>query len=169
MDKLETEVKVMDVDPGELRRVLGEMGIELKQRDQRDMVVLLSDSEVVRVRKVNGTTRVTYKHMVCQDDFKVAEETELEVSSPDSAEEILGRLCRGKPCYRFRKEREVFRLNGAKCELVRLDPLPWYVEIEGEEDSIVHAMELLGLRGKPTSSQGLPELLRRSGVLPEEL
>jgi adenylate cyclase class IV len=169
LERIETELKVMGVDPEAFARALESMGIEAEQEDQDDLVVLLGRGDVMRVRRVGGKVRVTHKRLVRQGDFKVARETELEVSSFESAANVVKRMCRGHKCYRFRKERKVFRLDGVKGELVHLDPLPWYVELEGEEDRIVRAMELLGLQEHDTSSECLPQLLRRSGIMPEDL
>lgn len=167
MSNIETEIKVLGVDPEEIRSKAAKMEVGLKSRNQRDFVVLLSSKEVMRAREVNGRVKLTYKNRLDDRKFKVAREVDLTVSDFDSACKILTRLCRGLKHFQFTKKREVFTLNGASCELVQLDPLDWYLEIEGEEDAILQNIEELGLEDHEHSSKGIPDLLKSAGVYPE--
>ncbi len=166
---LEVELKVLGIKPESVKKKLEEMRVLTRKIDQRDFVILPSGKEVLRVRKVDGKVKLTWKYRVEKSKFKVARETEVEVSDYDKMKRILFRMCKGLPYYEYEKIREVFELNGVKGEIVKLEGLAPYLELEGEREKIMEVIKMLGLENKETSSDGIPSLLRKVGIMPKKI
>ncbi len=166
---LEIELKVLDIDHQGILRILSKHGIVPRVQDQEDFVVLPGPREVVRVRKMKDRSVLTYKHRIRQGRFKVAQETEFEVSDAEAAIRVITRLCAGMEYYRYKKHRRIFEMNGVKCDLIELPPLKPYLELEGPPEAIEKTILDLGLSKFATSSKGIPQLLVDAGVGPETL
>ncbi len=110
---------------------------------------------ILRVRAVNGNGFLTYKERPGSDapasQFKLRIEIETEIGDPEKALEIFERLG-FKKWFGYQKYRTVYRaILPDESELhVMADetPLGNYLELEGEENAILAATKLLGL--KPT-------------------
>ena len=114
---------------------------------------LAERASVLRVRSVGGSGTLTYKEKAAPDapasQFKVRVEVETPVGDPERAVEIFERLGYRKT-FRYQKYRTVYRahLPGGGQLHVMFDetPLGNFLELEGEEHAIFHAISLLGVR-----------------------
>jgi adenylate cyclase class 2 len=107
---------------------------------------------VLRVRSAAGRGAITYKEKA--DDltpasrFKKRIEIETVIEDPESAVEVFERLGYRK-WFRYQKYRTVYRatLPDGSTLHVMFDetPLGSFVELEGEEEVIARAVELLGV------------------------
>jgi adenylate cyclase class 2 len=106
---------------------------------------------ILRVRSAGGKGSITYKERAGEgapaSQFKLRVEVETAIDSPESAIEMFERLGFRK-WFRYQKYRTVYRatLPGGPNLSVMFDetPLGNFVEIEGEEEAIERAVELLG-------------------------
>ncbi len=119
---------------------------------------------VLRIRKIAGTTFLTYKERLKNDsEFKTKVEHETMVSDAIETELIVAKLG-----YRlavvYEKHRKTWHLN--ECEVV-LDELPFgqYMEIEGEPAEILKVENLLGAEELETETRGYSRLTTKVGKL----
>lgn len=107
---------------------------------------------ILRVRQSGETGSITYKEKAAPDapatQFKQRLEIETTLDDPRSALAIFERLG-FQPWFRYQKYRTVFRatLPGGATLHVMFDetPIGNFVELEGEEEAIAEAVELLGV------------------------
>ena len=118
--------------------------------------------QVLRLRRVGNRAVLTYKERFDSPSaVKRHREDETTVGDAAALADILDALGY-KPSLVYEKRRSTWQMQGA--ELV-VDELPFglFVEIEGEEDAIVEAEELLGLGEAEAEMASYPELARRYG------
>lgn len=177
---LETEVKYLDADHGQLRRRLLEVGATRLGRWFEANTVyddasrsLKQSGTLLRLRERTGRHVLTLKRAAgaaASNRFKAYEESETDVADPGALHEILAGLGFA-PALRYEKVREKWALLG--CE-VCLDTLPFgdFVEIEGGEQDIAACASALGLPGDKASTATYHELNRLArlakGEPPEE-
>jgi adenylate cyclase class 2 len=121
-------------------------------------------SRVLRLRRKGGRAVFTFKERnPGTSAVKRHREEETEVSDADALAAILEALGY-KPALVYEKRRSTWRLTGAE---VVIDELPFglFVEIEGEEASILKAEKLLGLETAEAEHAPYPELTLRHGTL----
>jgi adenylate cyclase, class 2 len=96
-----------------------------------------------RNRRIHGV--LTYKTPVEGSRYKVRQETEVTVCSPEQAERILEGLG-FRPWFRYEKFRTTYRLPGLPRLVIDLDetPIGVYLELEGPPGSIDRAARRLG-------------------------
>ncbi len=96
-----------------------------------------------RDRRINGV--LTYKTPVEGSRYKVRQETEVTVGSPEQAERILEGLG-FRPWFRYEKFRTTYRVPGLPRLVIDLDETPMgvYLELEGPPGSIDRAAGRLG-------------------------
>ena len=107
---------------------------------------------VLRVRAAGGGGAITYKEMVegvaAASRFKKRVEIETAIGDPESAVAVFERLGYRK-WFRYQKYRTVYRAklpDGSELHVMFDEtPLGPFVELEGEEDIIARAVELLGV------------------------
>lgn len=107
---------------------------------------------ILRVRSADGKGSITYKERAGEDapasQFKQRVEIETAIDNPESAMAMFERLG-FRQWFRYQKYRTVYRatLPGGSTLSVMFDetPLGNFVEIEGEEEAIAQAVELLGV------------------------
>ncbi len=119
-------------------------------------------SRVLRLRRVNGRATFTFKERRATDSaIKHQREEETIVSDADALAAILDALGY-RPALVYEKRRTTWQLNRAE---VVVDELPFglFVEIEGDEESIVAAESLLGLTHAEAEHASYPELTSRLG------
>ncbi len=124
--------------------------------------VLDERSAVLRLRKTDKTTTLTYKEKVAGDsDFKHQIEYETVVSDVDGMENIIKKLGY-KLAVIYEKRRKTWKLG--KVEVV-LDELPfgYYMEIEGAMDDIMDAERALGADDLEPEARGYPRLSVKYG------
>lgn len=118
---------------------------------------------VLRLRKTNERTLLTYKEKVANDnDIKHQIEFETDVSDVDAMENIIEKLGYHLSVI-YEKHRKAWRVG--KVEVV-LDELPfgYYMEIEGEVKDILKAEKLLGAADLTPEARGYPRLTLKFGI-----
>ncbi|HYE16408.1 MAG TPA: class IV adenylate cyclase [Pyrinomonadaceae bacterium] len=118
---------------------------------------------VLRLRRVGGRAVFTFKEREpTESAVKRQREEETEVSDADGLAAILDALGY-RPALVYEKRRTTWRVAGAE---VVVDELPFglFVEIEGEEETILEAEALLGLAGAEAEHAPYPALTARHGT-----
>ncbi len=143
----ELEGKLVGVGVEALLKRLKELGVGIEVLSQSDKIFQLGEG-ILRVRKEGDKFILTHKGKLRKKGpLKSREETEFLVSDPGRVMELLSAL--GVDISHPRtNEKRLFRfyVAGAKGELVFIKGLPPTLELEGSEDNIRKACELLGLR-----------------------
>ena len=119
-------------------------------------------SRVLRLRRVGKRALFTYKERFATESaVKHQREEETEVSDAGALAAILEAIGY-TPALLYEKRRSTWHVAGAE---VVLDELPFglFVEIEGEEHSILEAENLLGLASAEAEHASYPELTARLG------
>jgi adenylate cyclase, class 2 len=122
-----------------------------------------SSRQVLRLRRVDGKTVLTYKERFASESaIKRHREDETNVEDAQALADILDALG-FKPSLVYEKRRATWLLNSTE---VVVDELPFglFVEIEGEEEDIVEVEALLGLAEAEAEMATYPELARRYGA-----
>jgi adenylate cyclase class 2 len=109
-------------------------------------------SAVLRVRDANGKGVLTYKEKASQDaptsQFKLRLELETELESAANALVIFDRLGFHR-WFRYQKYRSIYEAqlpSGTRLHVMADEtPLGDFLELEGEEDAIAEAVQLLRL------------------------
>ena len=127
--------------------------------------VLDARGAVLRLRKTNGKTTLTYKEAIPGSNSHVKQkiEFETEVANVDETEQIIGALG-----YRlsiiYEKRRKTFHLDDVE---IVLDELPFglYMEIEGTHKAIARAERRIGIKSLKPEIRGYPRLTIKFGKL----
>ncbi|SDL62534.1 adenylate cyclase, class 2 [Maridesulfovibrio ferrireducens] len=175
----EIELKYLNADHDQLRKLLKNLGGEFLSRHYERNVVLddpartlFKRSALLRVRQADKITMTVKRVPVnfVPGKAKVYIEHETEVSDFDetvSALEVLGYI----PVFKYEKFREEWKF--ADC-LICLDLLPFgsFIEIEGAEESILSCAVKLELKDSDASKKTYHELNRnyraKAGLEPDE-
>ena len=118
---------------------------------------------VLRLRKTEQRTTLTYKEKVVGSDsaFKEQIEFETEVSDVDGMENIIERLGY-KLAVVYEKHRKAWHLGDVEVVLDEL-PFGYYMEIEGPKEDILKAEKLLGADDLVPEGRGYPRLTLKFG------
>jgi adenylate cyclase class 2 len=165
---LETEVKLACDDLDRFRRA----GMELKMVSKRhfeDNWLLDSDERLLgsgaalRVRFLDGCGVVTYKG-VCQESagspLKVREEIECDTSDPHLMVRIFERIG-FRPTFRYQKYRTIYsvEIDGDEIEVLFDEtPMGNFIEIEGDQQRVLRALEAAGFTPNEIIRESYPEL-----------
>ncbi|MCW4000623.1 MAG: class IV adenylate cyclase [Candidatus Bathyarchaeota archaeon] len=154
----EVEVKILEVNRQKLTGALEGMGAK-KVFDGEVTTVFLDfpdgqigkRGDVLRIRRMQQKTEVTYKKIKAAQAVKEADETNLEVSDYDSALAIL--QCLGLTVTgQMQKHRVSYRLDGVHFDIDRYSSdygfIPEFLEIEGTVENIHRYAGLLGYQPK---------------------
>jgi len=121
-------------------------------------------NRVLRLRRVHGGKAVfTFKESVADSSgIKHRREDETTVGDPDALAAILDALGY-TPAVVYEKRRETWLIAGVE---VVVDELPFgmFVEIEGGEESILGAEQLLELAAAETEHKSYPQLTLEHGT-----
>lgn len=148
---------------------LGELGAEFTDETFEENYlhkggVLDERGAVLRLRKTDKRTTLTYKQRVAtEDDFKRQIEFETMVSDVDAMENIIEQLGY-KLATVYEKHRKTWRLGNVEVVLDEL-PFGYYMEIEGPMDDIRVAEDLLGAGDLEIEARGYPRLTLKYGLL----
>jgi adenylate cyclase, class 2 len=124
---------------------------------------LFQKGAALRVRVVNNRGVLTYKGVVHDSEtsiLKVREEIESAVDAPEQVVELFERLGFHRS-FRYQKYRTVYRLAGAGNDLsITFDetPLGNFIEIEGDEKSVLQTMQAAGFPADEIIRESYPEL-----------
>lgn len=167
----ELEVKILEINREEVQRTLISLGArKILDSEIRTLFFDFKDSriqnmkDVLRLRKENGKTDLTYKKVSLGEFAKQAEEYSVEVSSIEAAQQVLEHLGLFKT-EDMAKHRISYRLNSARFDIDRFlgtyDFIPEFLEIEAESLKIIHRnAELLGFRAKDCLPWSTEELIQ---------
>jgi adenylate cyclase, class 2 len=181
---LEIEVKLACDDLDRLRHAGYELKLDKPRHFEDNWLLdfedesLLKQGAALRVRMVNGQGTVTYKGVVKEthsSPLKVREEIETNVTEPQKMIELLEHLG-FRRFFRYQKYRTGYRVtqDGAEFKVV-LDETPMgnFIEIEGDEASVLKALNKAGFSEEEFIRQSYPELqeerCRPRGVPLEDL
>src|SRR4030095_4879747 len=139
---------------------------------------LISQGAALRIRSVNGHGTVTYKGVVKETHesrLKVREEIETAIDEPERLIELFERLGYHRS-FRYQKYRTGYCIiiNGRKLKVL-LDETPMgdFIEIEGDEASVLNALDVAGFAEDDIIRKSYPELqasrCRERGVPLEDL
>jgi adenylate cyclase class 2 len=153
---------------GPLRRRLEEVGEVVRAEEFEENTIYTGPgldprSRVLRLRRTSTRALFTFKERdPSTSAVKRQREEETEVSDASALASILEALGY-TPALVYEKRRATWRLNDTE---VVLDELPFglFLEIEGEERSILEAEQLLNLRDAEAEHAPYPELTLRHGT-----
>ncbi len=121
-------------------------------------------ASVLRLRKTEARTTLTYKEKVATDtDFKHQIEFETDVSDVDATESIIEKLGY-KLSVIYEKHRKAWLLGNVEVVLDEL-PFGYYMEIEGSMEDILTVEKLLGADKLAPETRGYPRLSLKYGKL----
>lgn len=155
----EIEVKILEVDPEQIRKKLEEIGA--KKTAEGIMKSTLFDTEdgkmkegnqTLRLRKWNGKTEFCFKKKGESKEFKQKEEIETFVEDFDAASKILNGLGFTNTRY-FEKKRESYELGNIHFEIDTYPGIPTFIEVEAPtQEEVKKGVELLGFTMDKTTS-----------------
>jgi len=162
----EIEVKILDVNPMKVRKVLSENGARFVKRVNQVAVYYGGNqlkNEVLRIRKEGPISTITYKALPKNigkraSAYKVAEEIELEIGDFDKARKMF-KLCGFKEIGKVNMRREYFKLGGCSVEIIKIKGIPHYLEIEGKKSNILKVAKKLGFSRKDFCSKNVFEVI----------
>ena len=119
-------------------------------------------TRVLRIRRVRGIAILTYKELLASSSgIKRRREEETRVENPEAMIHILA-TGGYKPALVYEKLRRTWKVAGTE---VTIDELPFgvFLEIEGDENAILHVEATLSLSGTG-APLSYPELVLKYGV-----
>ena len=138
----EIEVKVLDINKELIEDRLAKLGAKkVFEGIVNSWVYDFPDKRIknaknhLRIRQEGDHSFITFKSGISQDQAKIMEELEINISDTDMMKNVfekIGLEMKGE----FQKQRISYKLDGAKVELDKNPDIPWYLEIEGQ--SIKH-------------------------------
>ena len=166
---LEIEVKLACGDLDRLRKGGLQLTLQTPRHFEDNWLLDLPDQTLfkqgaaLRVRSVNGKGTVTYKGVVRETHesrLKVREEIETAVDEPERLIELFERLGYRRS-FRYQKYRTGYSvaLDGRVLK-VELDetPMGTFIEIEGDESSVLKALDAAGFVASDIIRESYPEL-----------
>jgi predicted adenylyl cyclase CyaB len=166
----ETEVKILEVNKAKAEKILTNLGA--KKVFDGDIETLFFDfkkgtiikqKNVLRLRKEQDKTELTYKKVYFTSTAKTAEEYSVEVSSLKTMEKILQNL--GLSVIgSMQKHRVSYTLDGARFDFDRYSGsyefIPEFLEIEAENIELINKYAaLLGFKEKDCLPWSTTELI----------
>ena len=166
---LEIEVKLAGGDLNRFRKSGLALQLETARHFEDNWLLDLPDQSLfkqgaaLRVRSVDGKGSVTYKGIVRQTHesrLKVREEIETAIEEPERLIELFERLGYRRS-FRYQKYRTGYTLSIEGRELkVVLDETPMgnFIEIEGDEGTVLKALDEAGFSTADIIRDSYPEL-----------
>jgi Adenylate cyclase, class 2 (thermophilic) len=165
----EVEVKILEVDPKQVTAALAKMGAE-KVFDS-DVATLFLDTkdglihkrrDVLRLRKEEDRTELTYKEVKIGKDAKTAQEHTVEVSNIEIAIEILQKVGLNVT-QKMNKHRVSYKTDDARFDIDTYKDefsfIPPFMEIEASVDVIEKYAKQLGYQKKECLPWSTDELI----------
>lgn len=165
--EIEKKYRMTDADRERVSKRLPEVGAQFVGEDFEENILfgggfLNFKSAALRLRKTEKKTILTYKQrQPSESAVKRQIEHETEIEDGETMRVIFENLGY-RPALVYEKRRQTWRLN--ETEVV-LDELPFglFMEIEGEDDSILEAEKLLGIENLPAVMETYPLLTEQYG------
>ena len=170
----EIEVKILEINKEEIEKKLLELGAEKIFDDElRALMFDLPDQSIansgrmLRIRQEGEKAVLTFKKLKSDQGIKIAEETEVDISSFEDTKKILEGL--GFQVYfEYKKHRISYELEGVEFEIDtpagELSDIPTFLEIEAKtEEKVYEWVEKLGFTKEDCKGYGLNGLLKHYG------
>ncbi|HZM85994.1 MAG TPA: class IV adenylate cyclase [Blastocatellia bacterium] len=166
---LEIEVKLACDDLDRFRKAGLPLTLETPRHFEDNWLLdlldqsLLKQGAALRVRSVDGKGTLTYKGVVKQTHesrLKVREEIETAVDEPERVIELFERLGYRRS-FRYQKYRTGYSVPlGGRVLKVLFDetPIGSFIEIEGDENSVLKALDTAGFSTGDIIRESYPEL-----------
>jgi len=146
---------------------LAAVGAELEREDFEENTLFSGEmlemgAAVLRLRRVNGRSTLTYKkRLPSSSSIKQQREEETVIEDPEAMEAILVALG-FTPALVYEKRRQTWRLGNTE---VVIDVLPFglFMEIEGRISDIKAMERKLGLKGLRAENATYPQLTQKYG------
>ena len=167
----ETEVKILEVNRQKIERTL--RSLDAKKVFDGEVETLLFDfpdgiiikqKNVLRLRKMQDKTELTFKKICITETAKTAEEYSVEVSNLETMEKILENL--GLSIIdRTKKHRVSYTLDDARFDFDRYlgtyDYIPEFLEIEAKNADLIHKYAaLIGFKTKDCLPWSTTDLIK---------
>jgi adenylate cyclase class 2 len=165
----EIEVKILEIDVPSVEEKLKLLGAEKKFDGPVETIffdngTLKDQKKIVRLRKMGLRSFFTYKQKISQDEVKIYDEEEVEISDFDVMKNALEKLG-----YRVKKHilknRISYHLNGTKFEIDQFTGaysfFPPFIEIEAEsQEKIYELAEKLGFSKEQCTAKSTSDLVK---------
>jgi adenylate cyclase class 2 len=166
--EIEKKYRIKSEEVARLRSRLRAVGAEARGEEFEENTLyagagLERGNRVLRLRRVGQRAVFTFKEsMASSSGIKRRREDETAVEDADALHAILDALGYA-PAVVYEKRRETWLVAGVE---VVIDELPFglFVEIEGEEESILEAERLLELGSVTTEPTSYPQLTMQHGT-----
>lgn len=166
--EIEKKYRIKSEEVARLRERLQAVGAEARGEEFEENTLyagpgLERGNRVLRLRRVGDRAIFTFKEsMASSSGIKRRREDETAVEDADALHAILEALGYA-PAVVYEKRRETWLVAGVE---VVIDELPFglFVEIEGEEESILEAERLLELGGATMEPISYPQLTVQHGT-----
>ncbi len=166
----EIEVKILDINVGEVRKKLQNLKAEKIFDGEIKMVCfdyptedLKKEGKTLRVRKVGEQVELCFKGKKENSKLKVREEIETTTESFEDTVTIFDKLG-FKRFYEGTKKRESYKLKNARFEIDTFPDIPTFVEIEAQtEKEVQEAVESLGYTMEQTTNKSAREIKKQYG------
>lgn len=120
-------------------------------------------TRVLRIRRVRGIAILTYKELLdSSSGIKRRREEETRVEDPEAMIHILA-TGGYKPAIVYEKLRRTWKVTGTQVTIDQL-PFGFFLEIEGDENDILHVEAMLSLSGTEADPLSYSELVLKYGV-----
>lgn len=155
----EIELKILEIDPEEIKRKLNKLGAEKIQDvdihalhfDYPDGHIKKND-QLLRVRQIGGKVELCFKGSSQSEQFRNAEEIEVITTDFEKTITILERVGLNK-IFEMKRRRESYRIGKTRFEIDYYPNLPPFVEIEApSEEEIEGFVRKLGFTMEQTTN-----------------
>jgi adenylate cyclase class 2 len=170
--EIEKKYRIGSEEVAKLRERLRAVGAEGRGEEFEENTLyagpgLERGNRVLRLRRVEGRAIFTFKESIGSSGIRRRREDETAVEDADALAAILDALGY-TPAVVYEKRRETWLVAGVE---VVLDELPFglYVEIEGEEKSILEAERLLEINDATEETKSYPQLTMLHGTRTDKM
>lgn len=163
MQMKEIEVKILNVNPSRIRKILRKNKAKFVKKVFQKNILFENEhtkknGNVVRIRIENKDSWITIKSApVIIKGHKIRHEHETKIKNPlfwQEAFKMMGfRLLGITECIR-----EYYNLGGCSVEILKIPGIPEFLEIEGSQENIKKAVNLLGYDTKDYSAKSVLEI-----------
>lgn len=167
----EIEVKVLEVDPSEVRKLMDDIGAKKKYDGfVRSRFYDYSDGRIeedgsLRLRELDTHAFLTRKHSkIKDDDAKIYEEIEFDVSDPEEAHLLLTSIGL-KQIEESEKKRIKWKKSETEYVLDKYPGIPWLMEVESpNKEKLSEALNELDYSIEDTVNWGATRLHSHYGL-----
>ncbi len=167
----EIEVKILEVDRTAIEKTLERLGAKKVFDSEVETLlfdfpegIIIKQKNVLRLRKMQDKTELTFKKVHITETAKTAEEYTVEVSNVETMKKILENL--GLSIIdRTKKHRVSYTLDDARFDfdsyLGTYDFIPEFLEVEAKNPDLIYKYaELLGFKAKDCLPWSTPDLIK---------